>query len=328
MPHRLARQLVNLEKLEINDIPDAPNVHFSTWLLYGSAFHSVKDLKIEDVQFPSFKDFLRFVKSFRALWPLHLSNISFASPGVSLKFPQSLSTTKLYLMRVQFPSFDIFLRFVVSFRDLDLLILSDISFAHPGVPVQFPQLPRVGTLQLFRDNFPSFENFICFITSFRALDDLYLSRTSHAFYLGRSPNTPRIPNMVALTLDQIQFPSFEVFIHLITSFSALRELELRSISCAQAEAPPTILQFPCTLNQLENLALLGMHQDDGNFLGQFSQWILSGGCVIQRVEIDPGAGLHPSGYLLLEGIRMHIQVLILTFLSEGKQRPLQSFLGE
>lgn len=326
IPHRLARQLVNLESLYIRDIPEASNVHFSTWLLYGSAFPSVEYLKLREFQFPSFMDFLRLIGSFRALKTLELRNVSFARQRDSTRFPQFPSVTEVTLWDIEFPSFDTFLRFVASFGDLETLLL--YSLAPPGIPLRFPQLPSVAELTLKDVPFSSLEDFVRFITSFRAIDNLHLYHIPDA-YSGLLPIIPRIPSVVALDLSNIHFPSFEVFIRLIVSFNALEKLTLEAVSCAHPEVPPTILQPPCTPNSLECLVLRDMGNSEDYFLEHFSWWISSGGCIIQQINFTPEVGLHPSGSWLLEGIHMHVREVTLSFVPwQEYQKPLQSFLGE
>lgn len=81
IPYRLATQLINLRDLRLWYILEAPNVPSSTWSLYGRAFPGVVILTLDEVRLPSFKDFVRFIASFRTLRELYLSSVSCAHPG-------------------------------------------------------------------------------------------------------------------------------------------------------------------------------------------------------------------------------------------------------
>lgn len=180
VPHRLAIQLVNLKELRISRIHEAPIVPSSTWSLYGHAFPSVEYLDVWAVRFPSFKDLVHFVVSFRALKKLVLSETSFARPGIPLRSLQFPRTTDITLVEIQFPSFNDFLHFLTSFHALKVLDVRSISFAHPGALLKFPQFPDTITLDFLSVRFPSFEDFLYFVTLFRVFDKLSLKHISFA----------------------------------------------------------------------------------------------------------------------------------------------------
>ncbi len=95
--HRLAAQLINLDRLDLIHITEAPHVPSSTWSLYGRAFPSVAYLTLETVQFPSLMDFVRFITSFPALQHLRLTSISCAYPEAPqriLRLPRTLNPLK------------------------------------------------------------------------------------------------------------------------------------------------------------------------------------------------------------------------------------------
>ncbi len=328
VPHRLAMQLVNLRGLTIHSIAEAPFVHCFTWSLYGHAFPSVTFLRLVNTQFPSFKDFVRFVASFRVLKHLLFDKISFASPKAPLKFPPLPSAEYVRLNKVQFPSFEDFLRFVALFRALESLYVEDISFAHPGGLLEFLQSFTTTRVKLYNIQFPSFEDFFHFVASFPALETLAFMTVSFALP-GALSKVPKFPSTIEKVLiDHVQFPSFEDFIHFVTSFSALQQLDLLHISCAHPGVSPSTSQSR-TLNPVEHLNL---HlEDEGPFLELLAHWLSFGGCVIREIGITPRLGLHPSGYLLLQGIHTHLSkfTLLLGHSIEGDSRkPSQKFLGE
>lgn len=247
VPHRLAINLVNLWHIDISHIFEVPSVHFSTWFLFGSAFPRVALLNLNDVQFPAYADFLRFIASFRALKDLGLRRTSFAQAGVPLRFPQFLRTIHVRLSNIEFPSFEGFLRFVASFPALKELYLETILFTHSGVSLISPQKPSATVIFLFSVKFLSFRDFLRFVASFHTIDTLELNLVSFT-HRGDPLRSPQFPNVTKATLRRIEFLSFEDILHFLASFHVLRKLTFRAASFLHPGIP---LEFPRFVNVTE-----------------------------------------------------------------------------
>lgn len=140
------------------------------------------------------------------------------------------------------------------------------------------------------------------------------------------------PNVVYLDFVGFQFPSFIFFIRFITSFRALKRLDLANVSCAHSGVLPRSLWSPHNLDRLEQLGLRSMTDDGGQFLGQFIHWFSLRPGVVQRLHIHPLILSHPSGFLLLESTHRNLQHLTLNFVyfspTEGFQKTWDRFIGK
>ncbi len=160
-------------------------------------------------------------------------------------------------------------------------------------------------------------------------------------FIREAPNVPSstwflygraFSRVVYLDLCEVQFSSFMDFVRFITAFRNLKCLDLQQVSHVHSgTVPPIILWPPRKLNPLEHLHLRWMSNDDGHFLGLFAHWLSSRDGVVQHLHIDDTIYSHPSGFLLLESVRSHLQQLTLdtnNLSFVGPRKPWQRFIGE
>ncbi len=143
--------------------------------------------------------------------------------------------------------------------------------------------------------------------SLNSSDEAFNAHPSTWFLYGRT-----FCHVGDLTLCEVSFPSFSDFTCFITHFRALKRLSLVSISCAHSRVPPGTLRSPRILNRLEYLMLRQMN-DGGHFLGLFIPQFFSRATLVRELLLDSTVFLHPLGALLLQGIRKHLRVLLLSF---------------
>lgn len=166
-------------------------------------------------------------------------------------------------------------------------------------------------------------------------------RTLCLNYIVEAPNVPSstwilygraFPGVAHLQIWNMQFPSFMDFIRFVTSFRAVKRLELSRVSCAHPGVPPSVLWSPRKLNLLERLDLEVMEDDESHFFERFLHWFFSRGGIVQHLAIGQTVLSHPSGFLLLENIHEHLQQLTSDFLffspTDEFQKVWQRFIGE
>lgn len=117
--------------------------------------------------------------------------------------------------------------------------------------------------------------------------------------------------VVTLSLYKVEFPSFTDFVRFVTSFPSIQSLYLDSTSCTPGGAPPTqnTRRSNRRLKSLKGLTWWNLGTDGGRFLRSFSPWFSSTDVVIQQLDIDITFPSHPLGFLLLQRVHTHTQLL-------------------
>ncbi len=103
------------------------------------------------------------------------------------------------------------------------------------------------------------------------------------------------------------------FVRFTTSFRAIKNLDLSSISYAHLGVPPGMLQSPCDLSAMESLYLYNMDKDGGQFFELSTNWFSSRGNVPHSLKVDNTVFSHLSGSLLFQSVNTHLQFLRLLF---------------
>lgn len=137
---------------------------------------NVTELILWRVEFLPFNDFIRFITSFSTTDNLYLHYVSFEHPGDPLSIAQlpSLSAKELSLGNMQLPSFDDFVYLTAYFGSTSKLYLRSLSYGHPGCYPGITNFPSISATEvtLHSIEFPSFNHFVSFITSFFAIQHL------------------------------------------------------------------------------------------------------------------------------------------------------------
>ncbi|KAJ3487602.1 hypothetical protein NLI96_g3433 [Meripilus lineatus] len=140
IPIRLSRMLFSLHKLTFENFAVSTQPHPSRWSLYGRVFPNVTNLELGFIKFPTFKDFVVFVTSFRALATLRLAYPDLGRadfcPGILQNFnKQKFSVQDLTLQdRCDSSFLAIFVQWLI-WRDAEVRALS-IAQCVPSKPGQ------------------------------------------------------------------------------------------------------------------------------------------------------------------------------------------------
>lgn len=122
-----------------------------------------------------------------------------------------------------------------------------------------------------------------------------------------------------LELQSVQFPSFNTFIQLVTSFPSLGELRLSLTSCASRRIAPSLFRIPRTRRThldclvLENLLVNGSN-DERWFVSTFIWWFCSSEMLVyDKLQMDGSLLLYPPGHQLVQFASKFLKTLSMTF---------------